>query len=106
MQEQTPAPNRPRVSWETRIALLEQRQDQQEKRHDQQDQKMAELADKVDKRFDMLEQHVLELKNKNPVMDFIREKWQAVLFVLVILLGQPSVEAIKVIAGILGVGKG
>ncbi len=99
MQEQTPAPDRPRVSWETRIALLEQRQDQQ-------DQKMSELADKVDKRFDMLEQHVLELKNKNPVMDFVREKWQAVLFVLVILLGQPSVEAIKVIASILGIGKG
>ena len=67
---------------------------------------MAELADKFYKRFDMLEQHVLELKNKNPVMDFIREKWQAVLFVLVILLGQPSVEAIKVIASILGIGKG
>ncbi len=99
MQEQTPAPNPPRVSWETQIALLEQRQDQQ-------DQKMSELADKVDKRFDMLEQHVLELKNKNPVMDFVREKWQAVLFVLVILLGQPSVEAIKVIASILGIGKG
>ena len=95
----------PRVSWETRIALLEQRQDQHEKRQDQQDQKMVDLANKVDERFDKLELHIVELKNKNPIMDFLREKWQAVLFILVILLGQPSVEVIKVLAHILGVGK-
>ena len=74
MQEQTPTSNRPRVSWETRIALLEQRQDHQEKRQDQQELNMVDLAKKVDDRFDKLEAHVVELKNKNPIMDFIKEK--------------------------------
>ena len=104
MQEQTPTSNRPRVSWETRIALLEQRQDHQEERQDQQELNMVDLAKKVDDRFDKLEAHVVELKNKNPIMDFIKEKWQIVTFLGILLFGQPSAEALKIIAKVLGLG--
>lgn len=62
---------------------------------------MLDLANKVDDRFDKLEAHVVELKNKNPIMDFIKEKWQAILLILVVLLGQPSVEMVKAIASVL-----
>ena len=92
---------RPRLSWETRIALIEQRADQQDKRMDQQDQQMKDLSEKFDARFDALEGHVVELKNKNPIMDFIKEKWQAVTLVLVILLGQPSVDVLKLVVHVL-----
>lgn len=101
MSETTTPQKFPRVSWETRIALLEQRQDHQEKRQDQQDLKMVDLANKFDERFDKLEAHVVELKAKNPIMDFIREKWQAVTLVLIILLGQPSVDVLKILVHVL-----
>lgn len=97
---ETPMKN-PQVSWETKVALLEQRQDQQEKRQDQQDQKMVDLANKFDERFDKLEALVQELKAKNPIMDFLREKWQAVTLVLIILLGQPSVDVLKILVHVL-----
>lgn len=90
-----------RYSWETQIALLQQKQDQQERRMDQQDQRMVDLSNKVDERFDKLEAHVLELKDKNPVMDFIKEKWQIVSLLVIILVGQPSFDVLKLVVKVL-----
>lgn len=68
---------------------------------DQQDTRMKELATQVDARFDSLEAHVVDLKNKNPVTDFLKEKWQAVALVLVLLVGQPSFDVLQLLVKVL-----
>jgi hypothetical protein len=91
----------PRQSWETRIALLEQVQGQHEKRMDGQDVKLETLAKQFDDRFDSLEAHVVDLKNKNPIMDFVKENWKAVSFILILVIGQPSLDVVKLLVKVL-----
>ena len=72
-----------------------------ESRQDRVESDMKSLMEKVDERFDKLEVHVLELKTKNPIMDFIREKWQVVTLLVVLLVGQPSMDVLHLLVRVL-----